>query len=389
MTMPLGLGTRPALALAVPLLASKGPEAMSVPQLPEFDEGRCEWWHSPVVIGGTGGSGTRGVVELLGGHGVHVLGSDPKICPPNNDAGDTSCMTSCYDDRIDDLEAFASVRIPTAEWHNLTELIDHCKARQAQNVLLRLPARNRRRWGWSWKHPSNVMYSLFSIRKVFPCMHYMHVLRMPMDMAAVPFEHVGNRAAEMRRVASALGYSGPTQAGAAAYLCNGDRTCLRVVGPLELDAPHAGRGATSPAWMHNVSSSDARTRALRCWHLLLWSHVNPLVVRWAQSALRERGALQLWVSESTINANSSGARSMQASLRRDVLRLEGDEPSSRRALEYGKWIPLALKNFQQCGDLMHCGPWMPVLSAFGWWEGEWAASARAVLQRSVGGNVSV
>ena len=61
MTMP---HTRP-LALAVPLLASKGPEAMSVPQLPEFDEGRCEWWHSPVVIGGTGGSGTRGVVELL------------------------------------------------------------------------------------------------------------------------------------------------------------------------------------------------------------------------------------------------------------------------------------------------------------------------------------
>ena len=343
--------------LAVPLLATKPHKGTAAEKL---DERRCKWWHSPVLVGGTGGSGTRGVVQLLESLGVHVLGSNSTVCRGNS-AGDTDCMSSCAHGA--DLAAFASMSVPAAQWRNLTQLIAHCNSTKATNVLLRLPVRYRQPWRWAWKHPSGVMYSLSKLREVFPCGHYVHVLRLPMDMAAVPFEHVGNRASEMRRVATALGYQGGTQAGAAAYLCNGDPTCLSVTSPLQRDAPNTRLGETTPEYRLYVSSSAARMEALRCWHLLLWSHVNPMVVRWGQSALSERGGVLLWPSEHTIN--STVATQMETSLRSNVLRMAG-QASGRRELQYGKWLPLALKHLPSWRNLTHCGPWPRLLSAFGY-----------------------
>ena len=350
----------------VPLLASKRPGTLQSP--PPIDKKHCKWWQSPVVIGGTGGSGTRGVVERLKRLGLYVLGSDPKLCRANV-AGDTSCMDSCvHGSSRDDLAIIASMKSRRSEWRNLSSLVVYCgTSTGAQHVLHDLPLQHRRPWRWSWKHPSAVMYSLPSLRAVFPCMHYIHVLRLPMDMAAAAFEHVGNRAAEMQRVAAALGYMGASQRGAAAYLCNGDKVCLRIIGPLNRDAPNIGASATSPEWEQYVGRSLSRMTALRCWHLLLWSHVNALVVQWAQHVLGDRGSLLLWPSEHLLNSSSQVATRMLTSLHHDVLRQpQRGSASAGRRLEYGKWMPHSSEQVHMWRNLTHCGPWVQLLPAFGY-----------------------
>ena len=57
-------------------------------------EAQCEWWHSPILVTGTGGSGTRGGVDILHHANVFMLGEDPNTCKANG-ANDTSCLNRC------------------------------------------------------------------------------------------------------------------------------------------------------------------------------------------------------------------------------------------------------------------------------------------------------
>ena len=60
-------------------------------------EAQCEWWHSPILVTGTGGSGTRGGVDILHHANVFMLGEDPNTCKANG-ANDTTCLNQMWRD---------------------------------------------------------------------------------------------------------------------------------------------------------------------------------------------------------------------------------------------------------------------------------------------------
>ena len=91
---------------------------------------------------------------------------------------------------------------------NLDELHLHCGSTKeahevARKALDGIPKKGRRKWGWGWKHPAT-MYHVAELQSVFPCLHLMHVIRDPRDMASVPTEHLGNRAYVVVKIANLI-----------------------------------------------------------------------------------------------------------------------------------------------------------------------------------------
>ena len=336
-------------------------------------EKRCKWWHAPVVVAGTGGSGTRGVVEALQEQDVFILGTDKKSCDRNS-AFDTTCLNSCGHSNRQSIETYldASARV-AYEWLSFQDVPARCGKDDATKIsaskaLKGIPKKYRQRWKWGWKHP-HLMYSVAELRSVFPCLHFIHTLRDPRDMAAVPREHLANRANEWTRIATALrSTERHTQTkefdhhSAAAFLCANDTVCARIVRALPRKVPRAGRGQSTPEFESRVNTEPALELAVQCAMLMLWAFANELLVNWASSArgLPERGAYMPWVSEAAIN-NTNLRQDVLGVLRQDVLRL-GDAlraRKQRRRLAYGKWIQLI--NSSALTQLDHCGEWERVM----------------------------
>ena len=278
----------------------------------------CTWWRSPIVISGTGGSGTRGAADLIGQSarfGVHLLGTSCNstsrgcACPANH-ALDTNCnactvgcvggeWASCGEGSPDSLAAYVKGQPPSPRWLSLAELSDApaCagEARTKGGVLRALasvPDASRAPYRWGWKMPAT-MFHLHAIRSAYPCARFVHVLRHPLDLAADVLAHVGNRAAETLRVARALGYRGISQGGAARFLCADDDACRALVGPVPPLVPVLPGSGTTTQYKREVQASPPLAAALQCMHLLLWSAANDLVLRWAtRVGLVREGAMQ-------------------------------------------------------------------------------------------------
>lgn len=122
---------------------------------------------SPLVIGATGGSGTR-VVARVARRAGYNLGSHL------NDAEDALEFVAFHDRWIN--------RVAAAERRPLTKRQTEQMSAEFQNALLRhLPERDAGQL-WGWKAPRSI-YFLPLIHSVFPALKFIHVLRDGRDMA--------------------------------------------------------------------------------------------------------------------------------------------------------------------------------------------------------------
>ena len=338
----------------------------------------CEWYQAPVVIGGTGGSGTRGVVDHAQSRGVFILGTDAQACKPN-DAMDTKCIEGCTLPGVPkSLTAYVEgtvvdgAKIPPP--NSTRNVAGACRdPDRAMRALREIPESNQKAWGWGWKHPKT-MYRVAELRAVFPCLHYVHVMRDPRDMAAAYLEHVDYRAAEIMQVALAQGCApknGTTPAWAAACLCRNDTICLSTVAKLPFfNKLKTIRGkATAAAFEKNLPPARQRpTRlALQCMHLLLWANANSAFAKWAlhDGGLAQTGEYLRWQSEIMINPDSG--RGMNITTAFEMSTLRRPRPSrtrhraerGRRRLGYGKWHDAIPEHDFEALD--HCGPWRDVM----------------------------
>src|SRR5688572_2949935 len=124
---------------------------------------RARGWSAPVVIGGTGGSGTRVVAQLVRGLGV-ALGANL------NEAGDAIEFGWLYDRHVNrylenqiDQEAF--------------------EADLARAITSHLDPAAHARWGW--KNPRSI-YLLPLFDELIPGLTFVHVIRNGLDMALSP-----------------------------------------------------------------------------------------------------------------------------------------------------------------------------------------------------------
>ena len=345
---------------------------------PSLAAAACEWWQAPVIIGGTGGSGTRGVVKHAQSRGVFILGTDKQACVPNI-AMDTNCVEGCKVAGIPnslttyvDGTLVGGVNDPP---NDMEEAAATCRdPDRAIRALRRIPQSNRKKWAWGWKHPKT-MYRVAELRSVFPCLHYVHVMRDPRDMAAVPHEHIQYRAGEIIDVAKAQGCAPKnctSPALAATCLCGNDSVCASTMARL----PSFGelKMITGPvkleAFEKKLPSESVRpTRlALQCMHLLLWANVNKAFANWAlhDGGLAQTGEYLRWQSEIMIDPDSRRGMNLTAAFETETLRRPRPSQKQRRAEErgrrrlgYGKWREIIPEHDFTILD--HCGPWRDVM----------------------------
>lgn len=115
----------------------------------------------PLVIGGTGGSGTRLVARLIRTMGVD-LGSDV------NDSEDALSFVSLIDRYVDRI--VSSKRVDDDAFKHDLEIAvrDHLAAVSGQS--------------WGWKNPRSI-YLLPLLDRLIPQIHFIHVIRHGLDMA--------------------------------------------------------------------------------------------------------------------------------------------------------------------------------------------------------------
>ena len=332
----------------------------------------CRWWHAPVVVGGVEGSGTRGAVVLLKELGVHMIGAGPLRRPTDmispigdycrlNYAGDTTCVrpphapsatlreqqpsnaafvaaAAAY--RAPRPSASASVRRGLNETIALT-----ARPSRTRRALAAIATAQRRPWRWGWKMP-HTLWQLPALREIFPCLHFVHVVRDPRDIAAHWNLHVFIRAQQAAALAASLDAAGArvattrggarattaamTHKSAARLLCGSDAACDAMIRKLPSQNVHKqSAGQATKEYISVVRADAAAVRAVQCLHLLAWP-INSLVAEWAPVGLRERGAYLRYQSE--LQAGDPAAHAaMAAALANGTLRADPAEAAAMRA----------------------------------------------------------
>ena len=175
------------------------------------------WYLAPVIVGGSGGSGTRGVALLLESLGVRMacVGEpslmDPGVCKaPCNPAADCGLLSSFRGgDGLGWLRAnFSRAHAPcddvdhvaVAESANRSSL-DHCGGSKAAALSLlhtavRPPFRQPLRWGM--KNPHSTYYVNVLRATYFPCLVYINTVR-DLDVMVTTSKHFSSRVQEAVR----------------------------------------------------------------------------------------------------------------------------------------------------------------------------------------------
>ena len=331
----------------------------------------CRWWHAPVVVGGVEGSGTRGAVVLLKELGVHMIGAGPLRRPADmispigdycrlNSAGDTTCVRpphapSTLREQQPSNAAFvaaaAAYRAPrpsasTSVRRGLNETIAlTARPSRTRRALAAIATAQRRPWRWGWKMP-HTLWQLPALREIFPCLHFVHVVRDPRDIAAHWNLHVFIRAQQAAALAASLDAAGAraatarggarataaamTHKSAARLLCGSDAACDAMIRKLPSHNVHKqSAGQATKEYISVVRADAAAVRAVQCLHLLAWP-INSLVAEWAPVGLRERGAYLRYQSE--LQAGDPAAHAaMAAALANGTLRADPAEAAAMRA----------------------------------------------------------
>ena len=209
------------------------------------------WYEAPVIVGGTGGSGTRGVAMLLDALGVRMacLGAtslmDDTICDLRatcNVAADCSLINSFYDaskrslgwpdanrtalnvgkskcNSVEPLALFESLHLAK------DDLCGGSKARAYTLLRNAVWPEHRHPLRWGFKNPHSIYY-VNILRSIFPCLVYVNTVR---DLS----EMVRTRSHFQHRVHEAVRFGMISDAEADAFLA-GDRVRSGPHTPVEL-----------------------------------------------------------------------------------------------------------------------------------------------------------
>lgn len=139
---------------------------------------------APVVVGGTGGSGTRVLAQILLGAGFRL----GRLKRPSLDTVTFLRFQARWIPRI--YPAAAAASPDKLNWFDRQRMQlewNGCFARHAAHVLWQRPARSadehdHEQAGWGWKNPRSI-YLLPFLHDRFPRMKYIHVIRDGRDMA--------------------------------------------------------------------------------------------------------------------------------------------------------------------------------------------------------------
>lgn len=129
---------------------------------------------SPVVIGGTGGSGTRMVQDVVSGIGFFM----GKNLNESNDAMDFEPFLDDTINTVLSITGGVNYVIDDLPSDYVQERVDTLQ-KIAQQYEVDVPSGS---LGWGWKNPRSI-YILPLIHAVFPAVRYIHVVRDGRDMA--------------------------------------------------------------------------------------------------------------------------------------------------------------------------------------------------------------
>ena len=232
----------------------------------------ASWRHAPIVVGGTGGSGTRGVLDILIKIGIYMA--------PDRES---RVFHKCFNgEPMDNLCMVPVGRLQHNDTPNYYAwlLNGTCDGDSSSSDGLRLepwgqlyvdsvPDTSRVALRWGWKIPTT-MYHLDRLYNLFPGLVFIQAVRNPLDMASTYYEHLRNRVNEYQSIHQ--GYSN------AARVIS-ERCAMAkhdVAGSCALLAKELkvmGKCNTSITAMKHCDLTKA-SEGWRCLEMQLWAEMN-------------------------------------------------------------------------------------------------------------------
>ena len=249
-----------------------------------------EWETSPVVVGGTGGSGTRGVVQVLQNLGVYMhppLKSSLFRDCYNGDPLDNTCMFPVLATGSNS-SMFSS---DSKTWLTNATCAPHsqpsqrlCRTDLGSHYFDSVPGENRRPYYWGWKNP-RTMYHLEVLYELYPNLLFIHVLRNPMDMASAQWQHLKHRAKEFAEIHSDF----ETAEAVMRDRCDSDDRANCVV-PRAAMLGVSECTNKSPEGISECAKrlGSPKKKPWRCLHAQLWAEMNTAVRSFGQRCLGSR-----------------------------------------------------------------------------------------------------
>ena len=129
----------------------------------------CKWWQSPIIVGGTEGSGTRGAIKNVGELGAAILGVLPN-CLSVNSALDTDCIKPKMSFGPNAWTPSTRAMIQLQDFHvhatpeSLEELfMSTAEPERTRRAMEGLVDEAKQPWRWAWKMPHTVAVSCVSL----------------------------------------------------------------------------------------------------------------------------------------------------------------------------------------------------------------------------------
>ena len=261
---------------------------------PEEVEG---WRLAPIIVGGTQGSGTRGVQATLQKMGIFMHAEMDtwdkyKSCynwhasSPHGHVKyyDTAMDNSCMDvKRREDwhlsLHNFTwneRASSPYTAWLYdgtcpAVSYIDPPRLNDdGQSYMSIIPPSNRAPHRWGWKIPKT-MWSLHALWAVFPNMIFVHTLRNPLDMAASYLQHLPAIAFEFNMLHGGHEKAARVMEARCSSITGDVRACAVPASKLQEESSH-GYFCDKNCHPDEIPSS-----AWSCLHAMVWAESNRAV----------------------------------------------------------------------------------------------------------------
>jgi len=323
-----------------------------------------KWRESPLVVGGTSGSGTRGVEDVLVKLGIYMHPEDKtgdlfRDCY-NKYPLDNHCMKPTGGGGVDisfrkgrtDL----NVSTVLSGEHYLDWLYDkECPvigfnppqdlSKSGIKFMKSVPAKNRKPLRWGWKIPAT-MFQLNRLLSKYPGMAFVHVLRNPLDMAASYLEHLPVVSSMFSNI-----HGGPDKAAELIVSrCTQVNAAYRTVHQCAVSRDEfAEMSDFSRCFKHKSECHPEATpsSAWSCLHAMLWAEVNHAVHAFGERCLRPARRYLYYHGEDGYAlrgaSNQTGlakhlAQTLDLPLRRVV---KAFDVPRRRRLSYGKFRDLS------------------------------------------------
>mmetsp|Transcript_19654 Transcript_19654/g.23372 ORF Transcript_19654/g.23372 Transcript_19654/m.23372 type:complete len:458 (-) Transcript_19654:457-1830(-) len=303
---------------------------MSTFQFKENKSPSNSWLKAPVIIGGTGGSGTRGVVDVLTKLGIYLYPSRHsqlfKECY-NGEALDNVAMYP----ESGQLDGLQSEKKTAQKSYSKWLLGNQCSppnvsipfvlSGKGRKYLGSIPEPNRKRYRWGWKNPKTI-YHLHVLLSMYPDMVFIQVLRNPFDMASVQYEHLHNRALEF----SDLNGGFEETAALSNFRCltispNNPKACLVSSSALKTISECRGPHTDVPKCVKQTDTP--KPSPWRCLDMQLWAQINAAAYVYGVRCLNDQDKFLLWHGEDVYGMRGEGAQLKLQERITDVLGLDG------------------------------------------------------------------